>query len=271
MAAPDKSTDWIAWTGGYPELVDAARQLLRLTHDPSAAPGDERESYERAHQLNERLVRMYVHDGVIRPGERRGREVEFGFEQLLQLVTARHLIAVEGWKIGQIASFMAGADVAAMQRLLPSRLVAAVFGPAAAEFDGDHLADGDMPMPQGDKGLQALGLGRTGRGKARTLAGKGTMRMRVQFADPAHAPLNVLVTGAETRAQYRRQVGDLHAPSPPPEGERWVRFRLTPWTEVHVQEVALAAWNDELVDSLAQKLKDLLRAELARRRGVKKR
>ncbi len=269
MAAPGKSTDWTTWTGGYPELVEAARQLLRLTHDPSAAPGDERESYERAHQLNERLVRMYVQEGVLRPGERRGREVEFGFEQLLQLVTARHLIAVEGWKLGQIASFMAGADVPAMQRLLPSRLVAAVFGPAAGEFDVDDLADGDVAMPRGNERIQRFGG--TGRDKAGAVPGKGAMRMRVQFADPARAPLEVLVTGAETRAQYRRQVGDLHASSPPPEGERWVRFRLTPWTEVHVQEVALAAWNDELVDSLAEKLKDLLRAELARRRGAKKR
>jgi len=48
--------------------------------------------------------------------------------------------------------------------------------------------------------------------------------------------------------------------------ERWLRFRLTPWTEVHIQEVAIEAWSDELVDGLAETLKGLLRVEVERRR-----
>lgn len=232
---------WAAWSGGYEELVEAARALLRLTHDPTAAPGGEREAYARVQQFNERLVRMYVAEGIVTPGTRRGREVEFGFEQLLQLVTARHLMAVEGWKLGQIATFMQGADVAAMQSLLPSRLVEELFGPPPAA---------DEPVASVRESPASLSLARSA---------------------PAQRGLDMLLGSAQQRSEFRRQVQDLHTPSTVVDGEHWLRFRLTPWTEVSVQEVALEAWDDELVDALAEKLKTLLRAEIRSRRKGRRR
>ena len=234
----EKPRDWSKWEGGYEELVETARGLLMQTHDPSSAPSEEREAYERVHQLNERLVRMYVQEGAVGSGERRGREVVFRFEQLLQLVTARHLIAVEGWKIGQVADFMRAHGIEDMQAVLPSRLVSAMFG--AAPPVSAHIA------PRG--GQQMV-----------------PRQVEADYADRFSKPLRFLVRRAEQRSDFRREMLNLRAPSPLPEGEAWLRFRLTPWTEVHIQEVALAAWTDELVDSLADKLKDLLRAELARR------
>ena len=238
-----KPRDWQTWEGGYEDLVEAARELLLLTYDSASAPGEEREAYERAHQINERLVRMYVQEGAVGSGERRGREVLFHFEQLLQLVTARHLIAVEGWKIGQVADFMkadGGADVADMQAVLPSRLAEELFGsapPAAQEYVRSFRPDSAPP----------------------------TARRAAGATDAQRTSMRFLVRRAEERSDFRRQVEHLRTSSEPPKGEAWLRFRLTPWTEVHIQEVALAAWTDDLVDSLADKLKDLLRAELARR------
>lgn len=235
-----KPRDWRAWAGGYEELVEAARKLLSRTHDPASAPGEEREAYERAQQINERLVRLYVQEGVVGAGERHGREVSFRFEQLLQLVTARHLIAVEGWKLGQVADFMRSHGVADMQAVLPSRVAEALFGPAAAEFAEPFTSKPRAGQPQ-------------------------LLRASKRPPDSGGTPLRFLVRRAEERSDFRRQVQDLRTPSKPPEGETWIRFRLTPWTEVHIQEVALGAWTDDLVDSLADTLKVLMRAELARR------
>ncbi|MGH7785662.1 MAG: hypothetical protein ACRERC_02290, partial [Candidatus Binatia bacterium] len=108
-----KRRDWMEWEGGYEALVHAARELIGVMNDPAMAPPDEREAYARAGNLNERLVRQYVAAGVITPGERRSKEVIFGARQLLQLATARHLMAVERWKLPQIARLTGGASIEA--------------------------------------------------------------------------------------------------------------------------------------------------------------
>lgn len=237
-----RKTGWEHWEGGYTELVEAARHLLIRGHDPSDAPAEDREAYERARQLNERLVRLYIQAGVVAGGARRGREVVFGYPQLLQLVTARHLVAVEGWKLDQVAAFMRehGTRTDDMRALLPARL--------ADELGGAAEARSEAGLRTAEPGIDVY--------HSRPAAGS---------SGPRPTSMQFLVNRAEVRSAFRREVENLRGPSPPPAGERWIRFRLTPWTEVHVQEVALGAWTDDLVESLAAKLKDMLRAELARR------
>ncbi|MGH7790670.1 MAG: hypothetical protein ACRERC_27665, partial [Candidatus Binatia bacterium] len=82
-------------------------------------------------------------------------------------------------------------------------------------------------------------------------------------ADPV---FTAMVADSAQRTLFRRQVQTLRAPAAPPDGEAWLRFRLTDWTEVHVRESALDAWDDALVDQLAATLKQLLRAAAKRRR-----
>lgn len=235
-----RQRDWMRWEGGYEALVLAARELIGLMNDPAMAPPQEREAYARAGNLNERLVRQYVAAGVITPGERRGKEVVFAARQLLQLATARHLMAVERWKLPQIARLTGSASIDALLQLLPSRLAAEI-GAAPVAHAG--------PTP------------RAGRAAARRLWPPANIALHED--GPA---FSAMVADSAQRTRFRREVQTLREPESPPDGEAWIRFRLTDWTEVHVRESALEAWDDGLVDTLAETLKQLLRAAAKRRR-----
>jgi len=51
---------------------------------------------------NERLVRDYVARGIVGKPERRGKEAIFGFEQLVQFLACRAMLA-DGWPLSKIA------------------------------------------------------------------------------------------------------------------------------------------------------------------------
>jgi hypothetical protein len=216
------------WSGGYPELVKTARRLIAVIDDPRVAPADEVGLYAKAANVNERLVRQYVAAGVVDSGTRSGRHVEFGFRQLLQLVTARHLVAVERWKLPQITKLTATADISELARLLPSRF--------ADELTVRHPANEETGFEGVAQSLEAMYL-----------------------AEP-EAPFKHLLADSERRSQFRREVESIRDMENIPEAEEWFRFRLTPWTEVHIERFGLEVWSEELVDILAEKLKQMLRA-----------
>ena len=231
------------FSGDYEALVRTARLIMRLTHDARRAAPSLRAAYEKAGHINERLVRQYVAAGVVSPGERRGREVCFGARQLLELVVTRHLIAVERWKLPQIARLMRTADAQMLRDLLPSRAADAHFATAEREVDWPVVADdADYETP---------------------------MAVRAPSA-PGAVPLHSLVAESRVTAEFARDRERLREPLVPA-ATQWFRFRLTDWTEVHVREDALEAWDDALVQALAENLKAMLRQVVAARSGGRRR
>jgi hypothetical protein len=241
----DLGSNWLSFSGDYEDLVRAARELVKITHDARKVSPTLRPAYEKVGRINERLVRQYVAAGVVSPGERQGREVRFGFPQLLQLVVARHLIAVERWKLPQIASLMRTATASDLRRLLPS---------LAADLLGGTERDEPSPSDAVASTVHRMREARV----AESLKESGT------WLASAPAPLNTLVRDSVDAADFARDRERLQG-AVDLDASEWLHFRLTPWTEVHVRADALSAWDDDLVDALAENLKNMLRHVAAER------
>ena len=100
-------------------------------------------------KTNERLVRYYVSEGVMDRPDRVGRDADYGFRHLLQLLTARRLV-----QAGMTLSVIAAHNSAATTRSLEEGLAQPV--PTAAEllvnsFQG-RRERGSGPMPPASLG-----------------------------------------------------------------------------------------------------------------------
>ena len=96
-------------------------------------------------KTNERLVRYYVSEGVMDRPDRVGRDADYGFRHLLQLLTARRLV-----QAGMSLSVIAAHNSAATTRLLEEGLARPA--PTAAEllvnsFQGRRERGSSAPMP----------------------------------------------------------------------------------------------------------------------------
>ena len=67
---------------------------------------------------NERLVRDYVARGIVGKPERRGKEAIFGFEQLVQFLACRAMLA-DGWPLSKIAEDFRHANFEDTLALIP--------------------------------------------------------------------------------------------------------------------------------------------------------
>ena len=67
---------------------------------------------------NERLVRDYVARGIVGKPERRGKEAIFGFEQLVQFLACRAMLA-DGWPLSKIAEDFRHANLEDTLALIP--------------------------------------------------------------------------------------------------------------------------------------------------------
>lgn len=242
----DVESKWLSFSGDYEDLVRAARELVTVTHDARKASPTMRAAYERVGRINERLVRQYVAAGAVSPGERQGREVRFGFRQLLQLVVARHLIAVERWKLPQIASLMRTATASDLRRLLPSLAADLLSGKDSDEWSASE-ARAPVELRQ-----------------ARHMEPAKELKASGAWFEPAPVSLHTLVRDSLDAADFARDRERLQG-AVDIDASEWFHFRLTPWTEVHVRADALTAWDDELVDALAGNLKNMLRQVAAER------
>jgi len=241
------------WEGGYAQLVLLGGGLLRAM--AATAPPSEQADYEKACDINERLARQYVSVGVIAPGRREGRNVVFRFRQLVQLVVARYLLAVEKWKIPQIALLMSSEPTEELVQLLPfeddssplladeDMRLASVFEDSLSPFvDQAETIDPETPPDTPRRNLRLR----------RTSAQSQRDDVDDKFAELTRA-----------RMQFRRK---LRALEEPPEASRWIRFEIAPWAELNVEESALDTWGDELIDQLSERLKHVIRAQAAERK-----
>jgi len=100
--------DFRNWEGAASALAEVAAQIFSSLGSEDA-------------QLTERLVRYYAQSGVLEKPRRDGREAQYGFRQILQLVVARKL-ATDGWPLAKIAEYTAQSDEKALMDLIPRNL-----------------------------------------------------------------------------------------------------------------------------------------------------
>ena len=96
------------WEGTAEALADTAGRLMQ----GEAGFG------EADFAPNERLVRDYVARGIVGKPERRGKEAIFGFEQLVQFLACRAMLA-DGWPLSKIAEDFRHANLEDTLALIP--------------------------------------------------------------------------------------------------------------------------------------------------------
>jgi DNA-binding transcriptional MerR regulator len=69
-------------------------------------------------ELKDRLVRYYTSGGAVtRPG-RKGKEVRYGYEHLVQVLATRQLLN-DGWPLAKVASFIQSTSLEELEAMLP--------------------------------------------------------------------------------------------------------------------------------------------------------
>jgi hypothetical protein len=102
------------WTDKYRDWEGTAAELAEVAAAIEAEIGIP----EGDTRPNERLVRHYVHVGIIDRAERRGKEAYFGIRQIVELLAARVLLN-DGWPLAKIAEFVRVTDLDGLLGLLP--------------------------------------------------------------------------------------------------------------------------------------------------------
>jgi hypothetical protein len=102
------------WTDKYRDWEGTAAELAEV----AAAIEAELGIPEGDTRPNERLVRHYVHVGILDRAERRGKEAYFGFRQIVELLAARVLLN-DRWPLAKIAEFVRVTDLDGLLGLLP--------------------------------------------------------------------------------------------------------------------------------------------------------
>lgn len=95
--------------GGVDEVAEVADRVL-------ASVGMSNEDAP----LNARLVRDYTQRGILTRPDRQGKEAVYGYQQLVELVSAR-LLLVDGWPLAKVSDFVANTKVAELEALIASR------------------------------------------------------------------------------------------------------------------------------------------------------
>jgi hypothetical protein len=134
MAMTDETTDLRSWTGNLDELGLKASELLQAHGTEDAEPP------------SIRLVRDYLQRGLLGQVSRTGKELSFGYVNLLRFVATRCLLR-DGWSLGKIAeqldhlsegelgSFLPDTEnraLAALRRIRPMGFASAEAPPSAA-------------------------------------------------------------------------------------------------------------------------------------------
>jgi hypothetical protein len=209
--------DWTdkyrSWEGTAAELADVAAAAGAAIRIPD---GDTRP--------NERLVRHYVHVGILGRPERRGKEAYFGFRQIVELLAARVLLN-DGWPLAKIAEFIGVTNLDDLLGLLPQ----------------------STPLTP-----------------AQELVSKFRRRVFSEQSPTARAPAPLAKPGASTANPMSRSVDLLRqrqeafTGGTPPEVATWLRIELTPWCHVYVERESAQRTSPELIERLSRILTQTL-------------
>jgi DNA-binding transcriptional MerR regulator len=84
---------YTTWTGGIDDLIREANAVLPQLVRSEVEP------------VNVRLIRDYINRGLVGDVDKQGRELVFGYTNLLRLIVTRFLL-VDGWSLGKIQEFL---------------------------------------------------------------------------------------------------------------------------------------------------------------------
>lgn len=216
--------DVLEWSGTAAELADKLNELLPVVGLPEQA--------EKDSPVNERLVRHYVHMGVLTPPARQGREALFGARQVFEFVIARFLLG-DGWPLAKIAELVKTYD------LPPSRVDPGTPDtPTAAQLALERIRSASPKSPEPRQRAIPRGIAR---------------QAHESLADAAQMSMRRLDVGATLRS--------LGNPSGAPERTEVVQIGLTPWCSVQVDTAVLRRLGPEVPDALGHALAHALHQE----------
>ena len=220
--------------------------------------------------LTVRVVRDYVHRGLVSRPIRRGKGAYYGERQMLELVAARVLIR-DGWPLGKIADYLPRCEARALGRLIP-------------EAPADRRQAGEVP--ESESGAEALALIQRFRGGQSRVRGSEPAESAPAASGPAASaptspgsdasgmasPAEHAAAGESESAQLeadvstdaaalahhraalagvRRQLGAPSTEAPP---RSLVRLTLTPWCTVDIDPDRLSRLSVAEAEALGRAL-----------------
>jgi hypothetical protein len=219
-----------AWRGSAAALADKVNEVLtQLTASPTE-------------EVNERLVRYYVQEGVLDPPEREGREAMFGFRQLVQAIAARFLLR-DSWPLRKVAELIRTADIDALLALAPG---ATSRTPAEAAIARIRSSEAQATV------------------KASRPVAHATLRHAAAF-DFSDRALEKAADITQRRSALTDNLRALGNESGAPERRRLLRLELAPWCHVDLDAEELRKMDEHVPEILGTALTQVLQEERLRR------
>lgn len=116
----------LTWKVRYRSLQDnwSLDQFVKVATTLLVTLGIEKDDGHDPFELKDRLVRYYTSGGAMtRPG-RKGKEVRYGYEHLVQVLATRQLLN-DGWPLAKVASFIQSSSLEELEAMLPDEASAA--------------------------------------------------------------------------------------------------------------------------------------------------
>jgi DNA-binding transcriptional MerR regulator len=215
-----------AWRGSAAALADKVNEVLtQLTASDTE-------------EVNERLVRYYVQEGVLDPPEREGREAMFGFRQLVQAIAARFLLR-DSWPLRKVAELIRTSDIDALLALAPGATSRTPAEAAIARIRGSE--------PQATV-------------KASRPVAYAMVRDSTAF-DFADSALEKAADITQRRSALTDNLRALGNESGAPERRRLLRLELAPWCHVDLDAEELRKMDEHVPEILGTALTQALQEE----------
>jgi hypothetical protein len=223
----DAMKDWTDgyrdWEGTAAELADVAADIaaeIRISDGDAekGGGGDNRDLW----RPNERLVRHYVHVGILGRPERAGKEAHFRLRQIVELLATRVLLN-DGWPLAKIADFVRLTDDDGLLGLLPKSAPLTPAQELVRRFQGGGISA--KPVASGS-------------------------------APAANPPLAVNPMRQSVDLLRQRQEAFPHGTLP--EVEAWLHIKLTPWCHVYIEREAAHHTPPEMIERLSRQLAQAL-------------
>jgi DNA-binding transcriptional MerR regulator len=235
LSLPDEIRDWPGGTAA--ELANELNKLL-LRPDVGLDPVED--------AATERMIRYYVAEGILSEPTPRGQKRLFGFPQIVQFLTARHLLK-DGWSLAK-----AGEIIRSSSEI--EQLGTAAGEPTAAEQTLARLRRQSSLEPAEASSWNALAL-------------RAPSALSAPEQPSSHAGESLLSAALERAADLTQRRTKLQADlknlgnrSGQPERQQMVSLALTPWCQVLIDAEHLTAMDSItariLGDALASALEE---------------
>jgi hypothetical protein len=235
----DDVTDPMPWS--VDGLIEVAERIMAAAPEviPQTHPKNKKE-------LNVRLIRDYVVRGFIPRPARSGREVRFGLDHLVHLLTVRALLRNQKWSLPAIkASFAATSSAELLDRVL---------APVRSRIHAEY-----------QKAVKAAGLERLTPSKRDQLSSLNPAQLLIQRFKSGDGPSKREQGSAAQSVSFGVAARLVQANSgTTSSGRSKLHIELEPWCEVVVDLAQLQSLTPGTIERLAEALKRRLKDETAR-------